>query len=245
MRLIGLGLLCQLYAVSVREKIINWETHSLTVDNNQIMLFPCGHEFYIANYPEAGLYLAEMLCFPIELIEKFKNFFAVTDQTRNKTGFCLPQNPELIYCWEQLKISIFRGFSTQIQEHLSMAVLLSLGVNHANYLLLSDSKQSLISHCYNLLLSEPGAKWTANKVARYLYISVSTLHRRLANEGVSFQSILDDVRLNNALSAIQTTIKSISEIARENGYKCPSRFTERFHNRFKITPRGLRKASRE
>ncbi|EGH1073445.1 helix-turn-helix transcriptional regulator, partial [Escherichia coli] len=93
--------------------------------------------------------------------------------------------------------------------------------------------------------SEPGTKWTANKVARYLYISVSTLHRRLASEGVSFQSILDDVRLNNALSAIQTTVKPISEIARENGYKCPSRFTERFHNRFKITPRELRKASRE
>jgi AraC-like DNA-binding protein len=44
------------------------------------------------------------------------------------------------------------------------------------------------------------------------------------------------VRLNNALSAIQTTVKPISEIARENGYKCPSRFTERFHNRFKISP---------
>ncbi|HHZ2514549.1 helix-turn-helix domain-containing protein, partial [Escherichia coli] len=62
---------------------------------------------------------------------------------------------------------------------------------------------------------------------------------------VSFQSILDDVRLNNALSAIQTTVKPISEIARENGYKCPSRFTERFHNRFNITPREIRKASRE
>ncbi|MDF8428304.1 helix-turn-helix transcriptional regulator, partial [Escherichia coli] len=67
----------------------------------------------------------------------------------------------------------------------------------------------------------------------------------LASEGVSFQSILDDVRLNNALSAIQTTVKPISEIARENGYKCPSRFTERFHNRFNITPREIRKASRE
>ncbi|WP_368667850.1 helix-turn-helix domain-containing protein [Corallococcus sp. AB032C] len=53
------------------------------------------------------------------------------------------------------------------------------------------------------------------------------------------------MRLNNALSAIQTTVKPISEIARENGYKCPSRFTERFHNRFKITPRELRKAPRE
>ncbi|EFC4533150.1 helix-turn-helix transcriptional regulator, partial [Escherichia coli] len=169
----------------------------------------------------------------------------VTDQIRNKTSFFLPQNPELIYCWEQLKTSVSRGFSTKIQEHLAMGVLLSLGVNHVNHLLLSYSKQSLISRCYNLLLSEPGTKWTANKVARYLYISVSTLHRRLASEGVSFQSILDDVRLNNALSAIQTTVKPISEIARENGYKCPSRFTERFHNRFNITPREIRKASRE
>ena len=227
------------------KKVINWETHSLTVDNNQIILFPCGYEFYIANYPEAGLYLAEMLYYPIDLIEKFQKFYAITDQIRNTTGFCLPQNPELIYCWEQLKTSISRGFSTQIQEHLAMGVLLSLGAHHVNCLLLSDSKQSLISRCYNLMLSEPGTKWTANKVARYLYISVSTLHRRLASEGVSFQSILDDVRLNNALSAIQTTVKPISEIARENGYKCPSRFTERFHNRFKITPRELRKASRE
>ena len=49
------------------KKVINWETHSLTVDNNQIILFPCGYEFYIANYPEAGLYLAEMLYYPIDL----------------------------------------------------------------------------------------------------------------------------------------------------------------------------------
>ncbi len=55
------------------KKVINWETHSLTVDNNQIILFPCGYEFYIANYPEAGLYLAEMLYYPIDLIEKFQN----------------------------------------------------------------------------------------------------------------------------------------------------------------------------
>ena len=56
------------------KKVINWETHSLTVDNNQIILFPCGYEFYIANYPEAGLYLAEMLYYPIDLIEKFQKF---------------------------------------------------------------------------------------------------------------------------------------------------------------------------
>lgn len=216
MRFIGLSLLCQLCVVSVRERKLSIGRRILlTVDNNQIILFPCGYEFYIENYPEAGLYLAEMLYLPIDLIESFQKLYTVTDQIRNKTSFFLPQNPELIYCWEQLKTSVSRGFSTKIQEHLAMGVLLSLGVNHVNHLLLSYSKQSLISRCYNLLLSEPGTKWTANKVARYLYISVSTLHRRLASEGVSFQSILDDVRLNNALSAIQTTVKPISEIARE------------------------------
>lgn len=56
------------------KKVINWETHTLTVDNNQIILFPCGYEFYIENYPEAGLYLAEMLYLPIDLIESFQNF---------------------------------------------------------------------------------------------------------------------------------------------------------------------------
>ena len=147
------------------KKVINWETHTLTVDNNQIILFPCGYEFYIENYPEAGLYLAEMLYLPIDLIESFQKLYTVTDQIRNKTSFFLPQNPELIYCWEQLKTSVSRGFSTKIQEHLAMGVLLSLGVNHVNHLLLSYSKQSLISRCYNLLLSEPGTKWTANKVA--------------------------------------------------------------------------------
>ena len=60
-----------------------------------------------------------------------------------------------------------------------MGVLLSLG----DIMLIVYSDQSLISRCYNLMLSEP-TKWTANKVA----ISVSTLHRRLASEGVSFQS---------------------------------------------------------
>lgn len=69
------------------KKVINWETHTLTVDNNQIILFPCGYEFYIENYPEAGLYLAEMLYLPIDLIESFQKLYTVTDQIRNKTSF--------------------------------------------------------------------------------------------------------------------------------------------------------------
>lgn len=48
----------------------------------------------------------------------------------------------------------------------------------------------------------------------------------------------------NALAAIQSTIKPVSVVARDNGYMCPSRFTARFQERFGITPRTLRRASK-
>lgn len=63
-----------------------------------------------------------------------------------------------------------------------MGVLLSLGAHHVNCLLLSDIKQSLISRCYNLMLSSTEQNGQQTRVARYLHISVSTLHRRLASE---------------------------------------------------------------
>ncbi|ENK2465314.1 helix-turn-helix transcriptional regulator [Salmonella enterica] len=113
-----------------------------------------------------------------------------------------------------------------------------------SHLFLSHSRDSLVDRCQNLLLANPGAHWTTQDVARYLFISVSTLRRRLAAEGTSFQKLLDDVRLNNALAAIQSTLKPISVVARDNGYQCPSRFTARFQQRFGITPRILRRASK-
>ncbi len=74
MRFTGLSSYASFMSYPSGKKVINWETHSLTVDNNQIILFPCGYEFYIANYPEAGLYLAEMLYYPIDQLKSFKNF---------------------------------------------------------------------------------------------------------------------------------------------------------------------------
>ena len=46
-------------------KVVSWEGHIDTANNNQIILFPSGYEFGIANYPDAGFYLAEMLYLPV------------------------------------------------------------------------------------------------------------------------------------------------------------------------------------
>lgn len=226
------------------KKVVSWEDHSDIANNNQIILFPSGYEFGVANYPDAGYYMAEMLYLPVELIQRFRQFYPFSPQEENKSGFCIRQNDELLYCWDQLKTAVQLKISDQLLEHLAMGILLTIGKNNISHLFLSHSRDSLVHRCQNLLLANPGAHWTAQEVARLLFISVSTLHRRLAAEGESFQNLLDDVRLNNALTAIQSTLKPVSVVARENGYMCPSRFTARFQKRFGITPRALRRASK-
>lgn len=226
------------------KKVVSWKDHSEIADNKQIILFPSGYEFDLANHPDAGCYLAEMLYLPEALIQRFRQCYPLTPQEEHKPGFCVRQNDELLYCWDQLKTAVQLKFSERLLEHLAMGILLAIGKNNISHLFLSHSRDSLVHRCQNLLLANPGAHWTAQEVARLLFISVSTLQRRLAAEGESFQNLLDDVRLNNALTAIQSTLKPVSVVARENGYMCPSRFTARFKKRFMITPGALRRAAK-
>ncbi|MDO7376825.1 helix-turn-helix transcriptional regulator [Acinetobacter baumannii] len=99
---------------------------------------------------------------------------------------------------------------------------------------LSERVQTLIS--YHL-----STELTAEFIAAQLFMSSSTLRRKLKSEGNSIQDIRNRVRLGHGLHLIQTTNNSIGDIAFECGYQSQSRFTEQFKNLFGITPRELRK----
>lgn len=226
------------------KKVIDWKGYSDIADSNQVILFPSAYEFSVANYLDSGLYLAEMLYLPAELIQRFGQFYPTTVLNQRSLNFCVQQNDELLYCWEQLKTAIHLKISKQLQEHLAMGILLSIGKNNIHPLFLSLSQSSLTLRCQNLLLTNPSEQWTIQKVAELLYMSASTLKRRLSAEGENFRNLLDDIRMNNALMAIQNTSKPISIVARDNGYMCSSRFTARFQKRFSVTPRALRQATK-
>lgn len=74
-----------------------------------------------------------------------------------------------------------------------------------------------------------------------LTMSESSLRRKLNAEGSSLQTIKDRVKLGHGLHLIQTTPDAISHIAEKCGYASQSRFTEKFKQRFNITPTELRK----
>lgn len=80
-----------------------------------------------------------------------------------------------------------------------------------------------------------------DKLARRLNMSTRTLRRRLAAEGISFRSLLHDIRKKRALELISSTDLPIETIAVKLGYKDVANFYHAFKNWTGTTPTSYRK----
>jgi len=79
-----------------------------------------------------------------------------------------------------------------------------------------------------------------SKVARILGMSERTLRRRLAESGVSFQSLLDGLRKNRALELLANHEMSVEQIAFAVGFTDPHNFRRAFRRWTGATPGMLR-----
>jgi AraC-like DNA-binding protein len=79
------------------------------------------------------------------------------------------------------------------------------------------------------------------RVAREVGMSGRTMRRKLASEGSSFQEVLDECRLRQAVFEFQTKPDlSIAQIALRLGYSEHSTFTRAFHRWSGISPQAFR-----
>ncbi len=88
-----------------------------------------------------------------------------------------------------------------------------------------------------------GAAVTPSTVARALSVSERTLSRRLADEGTSFRSILDDVRREFACALLQDRSLSVGDIAFFLQYSEPAAFHRAFRRWTGRAPGEFRRAS--
>jgi AraC-like DNA-binding protein len=85
---------------------------------------------------------------------------------------------------------------------------------------------------------------TAEAVAQELNISRRTLLRKLKQEGVSYQGLLDDTRKESAEWYLLRTHDPIEAIAERLGYADPSSFSRTFRRWFNKPPGKYRKGER-
>jgi AraC-like DNA-binding protein len=80
-------------------------------------------------------------------------------------------------------------------------------------------------------------------IARQVGMSERTLHRRLAEEGVSYQELLDEARKNAAARYLCDSTLAIGEIAYLLGYSEPAAFHRAFRRWYATTPESFRSST--
>ena len=95
-----------------------------------------------------------------------------------------------------------------------------------------------------LVARDPAYKWTAPHFASLMAMSEATLRRRLVAEQGSLMELISDVRMNFALTLLQSTDYPVSQIAQDVGYESQSKFAMRFRKRFGFSPMMVREKSK-
>lgn len=87
----------------------------------------------------------------------------------------------------------------------------------------------------------PGGRATIEKVADCMAFNLRTLQRRLAQEGTSFQQLLDETRQEMARSYLEDPSISMAQMSGLLGYSDPSGFSRAFNRWFDVSPLGWQK----
>ena len=105
----------------------------------------------------------------------------------------------------------------------------------------SDSHLGLVSERVKQILISANLDFPSTAlVANKLYMSESTLQRRLAKEGCKFQQLLDQVRYRLALEYLQGTHLPVTEVALLLGYSSAANFRRSFKRWSGVTPNEIR-----
>lgn len=83
---------------------------------------------------------------------------------------------------------------------------------------------------------------TLSDVAKQLHLSERTLRRRLSDNGVSYQALLDDVRKNRAIEILASSSVSIEQVAMDVGFSDAHNFRRAFKRWTGSAPSELRES---
>ena len=103
----------------------------------------------------------------------------------------------------------------------------------------SDLVRKIRAACLNSSKHFP----TAEELAGQLGLSLRTLHRRLANEKLSYQEILDSMRRTVATEFLQNTHLQIDQVAERVGFSDAASFRKAFRKWTGSSPTDYRKAA--
>ncbi|WP_432260621.1 AraC family transcriptional regulator [Cupriavidus sp. TMH.W2] len=91
-----------------------------------------------------------------------------------------------------------------------------------------------------IVLLLPSGRCSIEQVAEHLGVVCRTVQRRLAEEGQSFSSIVNDIRTELAVRHVIESDRPLTEVATLLGFSAPSGFSRWYHAQFGCSPKESR-----
>lgn len=139
------------------------------------------------------------------------------------------QNNRLGFSAAQLDLPQIQANSA-LREHLRRLT---------DQVLLEVGRQSLCAEVEQLIRTQP--RWGKERIAEQLHISGRHLHRRLAEEGLTFRSLRDSVLQGMACEMLATD-QRLAGIAEQLGFSDEGAFTRAFRRWHGVTPARYRES---
>ncbi len=225
-------------------KLIRWPGGQVSAEAGDAVALAPGGVFDITNsLSEEGEYEAFWVVWDASLIADF----AAGSVTKpiEKAHLFRQMKPQFRNSYDAALASLSdpASFPEAIARHKLTELLLWLEQNGARFKLADDS--SAQSRVRRLISSETSKRWSSIEIAHTLGLSEATLRRRLAEENVSLRELLQDVRMTQALTLLQSTDISVLDVGLAVGYDSASRFAVRFRERFGFAPSTIRGQKRD
>ncbi|QDX30846.1 helix-turn-helix transcriptional regulator [Dickeya poaceiphila] len=228
--------------VSGTKQLLAPESHSAFAPG-ELFILPRGTQWDVINDPAPqGRYVAHILSLQPDTITRFYHAFgqfAALEPVHNvaRAAATPAIKTAFLRAAEALNDT---ECSTTLSEHRVLEVLLLLA-EHSGVVLAPPGTLNWSERVRRLVAQRPYDNWSANRVAQALSTTVSTLNRRLAQEGSTITRCVRETRLETAMVLLQSSDRPVAAIALDVGYASHSKFTAAFRRRFGILPSALRR----
>jgi len=235
-------------ALTTGRKSIRWRGHYLTLKEGDAVFASPGHYRMSENAPNCQ---ALLIFFDPELVAGVRQRYpdvAPSTTGRVDRAFVVRLTPFLRASIESVGtfVDAVPPPPPRLVEHKLEEAVLSLV--HADSRVggwLADARSQRDRHLVRYVESQLGHRRTVSDLARGSGKSLSTFKRRFRDmTGQSPATWIRQRRLERARLLLQTTDRSVTDVALEVGFASPSHFVHMFHRRFRSTPQAVRKSQK-
>ncbi|MBQ0359246.1 helix-turn-helix domain-containing protein, partial [Proteus mirabilis] len=160
----------------------------------------------------------------------------------NKDSFIKQANHEDILFFNRLKNKfndeVITNNKTSLSQILKIAYLL-LNFDIPNLILKSKPELTSVK-VKDIIISDLQHSWSLKEISSKLFISESSLRKKLEAEKTNFMTLLTTVRMAHAMNLLATTNLTIGQISSLSGYKNTSYFIKKFKKYYKSSPKKLK-----